>query len=302
MSGSPSDELITIGAAVTLLQESYPEITHSSLRFLEREGLLTSSRTEGGHRLFARADIDRVLLIKEWQRKGLSLDQIRELLEARNRLLVPREISREFLELALASQMEDATQLVLQADKVGMNPETTFYEVLQPALIRLGEKWVEGSATVHQEKEMSVLCRELVTEITLRHSPDFPNGTLFISACVAGERHEIGLCMVSGLLRQRGHRVRYLGPDVATPFLIEAIEAHHPAAVLLTSTIEESFGGCIDAVSAVYENWPGDRAPIVIVGGEMAAHRAQELVDLGALPVRDIRQMLRFDKLLAPTI
>jgi len=299
MSASASEQLMPIGAAVDFLRDRYPEVSHSSLRFLEREGLLSSTRTAGGHRLYAASDLDRVLLIKNWQHQGRSLDEIRGLLEELSQLPDPARLGQEFLNLGLASQLEQAGQLILRADRVGMDPEVTFFDILEPALVRLGEQWAAGTASVHQEKEISVLCRELVTEITLRHAPDFPSDQLFISACVPGERHEIGMCMVNGLLRQRGHRVRYLGPDVATVFLIGAIEANTPKAVLLSSSVEESFPGCLESVAAVNEHWPGGRPPLVIVGGEMAARHAQGLVDLGAVPVRDVRMMLRFDELLA---
>jgi DNA-binding transcriptional MerR regulator/methylmalonyl-CoA mutase cobalamin-binding subunit len=300
VSAPPTNELISIGAAVEQLRARYPEVTHSSLRFLERQGLLSSTRTAGGHRLYARADLDRVALIKSWQRDGHSLEEIRQLLEERSRLRDPARLSREFLELGLASQSEQASQLILQADRLGFEPEVLFFDVMQPALVRLGLMWADGTATVRQEKEISVLCRELVAEITLRHAPDFPTGSLFVSACAPGERHEIGICMVNGILRQRGHRVRYLGPDVATVFLVDAVTSCQPEAVLLSCSVEHSFTGCLDAVQAVDERWKGERPPLIIVGGEMASRGAQELVELGAVPVRDVRTMLRFDELLSP--
>jgi DNA-binding transcriptional MerR regulator len=292
--------LIPIGAAVEQLRARFPDVTHSSLRFLESEGLLNSSRTAGGHRLYAKSDLDRYTLIKNWQREGHTLDGIRELLEEREHLQDPATLAKAFLDLALESQLERAGQLILQADRLGMEPETLYFDVLQPALVRLGEQWAAGTASVHQEKEISVLSRELVTEIASRHAPDYPTGSGFVSACAPGERHEIGLCMVNAVLRQRGHFVRYLGPDVATAFLIEAVEAHKPEGVLLSTSTEESFAGSLGAVQGVYQHWSGERPPLVIVGGHMAAHRAQRLVDLGAVPVRNVRMMLSFDKLLSP--
>jgi len=295
-----SENLMPIGAAVELLRAQHPDVTHSSLRFLEREGLVSSTRTDGGHRLYARADIEHILLIKNWQRQGHSLEEIRGFLAERSALKDPALLSRDFLDLGLASQLERAGQLILQADRIGMDPDVIFFDVLQPALARLGEKWANGTASVHQEKEISVLCRELVTEITLRHSVDPLTDTVFISACAPGEKHEIGIIMVNGLLRQRGHRVRYLGPDVATVFLIEAIKANIPKAILLSSTVEESFSGCLKAVDAINEQWPGERSPLIIVGGEIAARHAQELVELGAAPIRDVRMIVRLEELLAP--
>lgn len=52
-------------------------IAVSALRFYEAEGLLTTSRTEGGQRQYARAMLRRVAFIRIAQRVGLSLEEIR---------------------------------------------------------------------------------------------------------------------------------------------------------------------------------------------------------------------------------
>lgn len=52
-------------------------IAVSALRFYEAEGLLTTSRTEGGQRQYERAMLRRVAFIRIAQRVGLSLDEIR---------------------------------------------------------------------------------------------------------------------------------------------------------------------------------------------------------------------------------
>src|SRR5687767_5899676 len=75
--------LLSIGQVVTHLQAEYPDVSHSSLRFLEREGLVTPHRTPGGHRLFTKQDVDRVRQIKRWQEQRLSLAEIRQRLTMR---------------------------------------------------------------------------------------------------------------------------------------------------------------------------------------------------------------------------
>jgi len=48
-------------------------LTVSSLRFLEKEGLVTPERTAGGHRRYTQADVERVRFIKEMQRRFFPL-------------------------------------------------------------------------------------------------------------------------------------------------------------------------------------------------------------------------------------
>ena len=74
-------EHLTIGEAVALLQKEFPDLTSSSLRFLEREGLLHPQRTPGGHRLYSDDDIARIRLIKHLQsERHYPLDVIRHML------------------------------------------------------------------------------------------------------------------------------------------------------------------------------------------------------------------------------
>src|SRR5680860_77152 len=81
MSTPGATRLFTIGEAVAKLRSDYPDMSHSALRFLQREGLVDPVRTAGGHRLFTHGDLDRIRRIKRWQRHRLSLAEIRQRLE-----------------------------------------------------------------------------------------------------------------------------------------------------------------------------------------------------------------------------
>src|ERR687889_2193402 len=93
----PPDALLSIGSVVAELQRSYPDVSHSSLRFLEREGLITSIRTRGGHRLYSPADVERIRQIKTWQAQRLSLEEIRQRLVDLDRLPAPAVLAESFL-------------------------------------------------------------------------------------------------------------------------------------------------------------------------------------------------------------
>src|ERR687890_1488545 len=105
---APSNALVSIGSVVTELQRSYPDVSHSSLRFLEREGLITSIRTPGGHRLYSRADVERIRQIKTWQAQRLSLDEIRQRLVDLDRLPAPAVLAEAFLRQALNGEQAAA--------------------------------------------------------------------------------------------------------------------------------------------------------------------------------------------------
>lgn len=68
-------------------------LTKRAIRFYEEEGLLSPAvRSEGGYRLFTARDVERLQRISRLKHAlGISLQEIRELLEAEDRIAVLRQ-------------------------------------------------------------------------------------------------------------------------------------------------------------------------------------------------------------------
>jgi methanogenic corrinoid protein MtbC1 len=280
-----TEELISIGSVVAELQRSYPDVSHSSLRFLEREGLITSIRTRGGHRLYSRTDIDRIRQIKVWQAQRLSLDQIRQRLADLGRLPPPSALTEMFLSRALDGDLASAYQTIIAADDVGMPLTRLFGEVLQPALTELGQRWEHGELLVAQEKEVSELARDLIADLSLRHAHTPANGPALVAACVEGERHELGLRMVCGLFRAEGWAVHYLGADVAPRFLLEAVQLHRPKVILLSVKLAKNLPAVKEAIDVLSSELSSEHVPPIVVGGQLAIEQSEALRAWGAIPV-----------------
>ena len=84
MTEAPSRRrLLTIGTVCGLLQDEFPDVSISKIRYLEDQGLLNPRRTEGGYRLFSEDDVERLETILRLQRdEFLPLRVIRQELEA----------------------------------------------------------------------------------------------------------------------------------------------------------------------------------------------------------------------------
>ena len=78
------EEYYTISQVAEMLDSEFPDLTVSSLRFLEKEGLMRPERTTGGHRRYTQAHVERVRFIKEMQRRFFPLSLIREMLRQAN--------------------------------------------------------------------------------------------------------------------------------------------------------------------------------------------------------------------------
>jgi DNA-binding transcriptional MerR regulator len=83
---SADGALLSIGAVLSRLQDEFPEVTISKIRFLEAEGLVEPQRTPSGYRKFGTRDVERLAYVLRVQRDHyLPLRVIREHLDALDR-------------------------------------------------------------------------------------------------------------------------------------------------------------------------------------------------------------------------
>ncbi|MHB8694600.1 MAG: transcriptional regulator FtsR [Solirubrobacteraceae bacterium] len=64
----PRQKAVTIGSVCKALEQEFPEISISKIRYLEDQKLLTPRRTQGGYRLYTQNDIQRLRTILRLQR------------------------------------------------------------------------------------------------------------------------------------------------------------------------------------------------------------------------------------------
>jgi MerR family transcriptional regulator, light-induced transcriptional regulator len=287
---------MTIGAAVAELSSVYPRVTQSSLRFLEREGLIAPARSPGGHRLYSAADIARVRQIKFWQSQHLSLDEIRDRLSAQMELGTPEILARQFLDL-IPEGSQAARELLQRADTLGMPVVELFDAVIRPAMIMVGDEWANGALRVGQEHEATEVALEVIAELAGRHAHPSPTGPgpSLLAACVAGEQHDLGLRMIVARLRAEGLRIHFLGADVDSKYLLAEVEAREPVAILLSATSSDRLSS-VRATAVRLQAVRSQQPPTVIVGGQIARTRSSELRELGIVTASsdDLRADLQF--------
>jgi DNA-binding transcriptional MerR regulator len=129
----PSD-LVQIGEVA-----ERAKLSLRTVRYYEEMGLVSpEARTEGGFRLYSDAQVDRLLLIKRMKPLGFSVQEMRELLDARETLRrdeaderaqeAARELLGRFAHAAaeqcekLRLQVESADELVWQLKRESRRP------------------------------------------------------------------------------------------------------------------------------------------------------------------------------------
>jgi len=73
---------LSIGEVLSLLQDEFPDITISKIRFLESQGLIDPERTASGYRKFYESDLDRLrFILREQKEHFLPLRVIKDRLD-----------------------------------------------------------------------------------------------------------------------------------------------------------------------------------------------------------------------------
>lgn len=122
-------ELFKIGEAVKLLQKDYPEISHSTLRFWEKEGLIVpSQKTSGGQRFYSEFELDLIRLIKELSFSGASKQEI---------IKRVTEIKNE------GEKASDTLKHMLGASKAARDAKSAISQILKQKGIIGDETWLE---------------------------------------------------------------------------------------------------------------------------------------------------------------
>ena len=96
------DDLLTIGAVARR-----SGVAPSALRYYESRGLLGTTRTSGGHRLFHRSVLRRLAFVRAAQNVGLSLEEIADALAALPSSRTPTKADWARLSRAWRSRLDE---------------------------------------------------------------------------------------------------------------------------------------------------------------------------------------------------
>src|SRR3954451_19410335 len=227
------------------------------LRAWERRyGLVRPSRSSGGLRLYASADVERVGLMQQHLAEGLAAAEAaapasRAVVRggapaAASRAVVggeapPPALSSAALRAELADALdgfdEPRAQAILDRLLAVTTLEALLSEVVLPYLRELGERWARGDASVAEEHFATAILRGRLLGIARGWGVGIGPGAVL--ACLPGEQHELGLIAFGLALRAHGWRIVYLGPDAPIKTIEDVCRRLHPNLVVVSAVTRE---------------------------------------------------------------
>jgi methanogenic corrinoid protein MtbC1 len=134
---------------------------------------------------------------------------------------------------ALVGMDVAAANAILDRSFSALSLESAAKSVVLPALREIGERWERGEASVAEEHFASNLLRARL--LALARGWSGGGARRAILCCPSGEQHDLGLIVFGLVLRERGWRVTYLGPDTPIPDLATTASLIGPDAVVVSS-------------------------------------------------------------------
>lgn len=243
-----------------------------------RYGAVKPLRTESRYRVYSSTDIEDLRWLKEQvEEKGISISQAVRMLKAdRNALAAPNpepvyheadetydRMGSQIYEALLAFQSEQANRLIDYGFSI-YGYDAMFYKVLVPVLVRVGDAWEKGEATVVQEHFMTgLIIRRFYQFFHLFpvHS-HLPKALAF---CPEGEHHHVGLLLFSLLMRRNGLDVVYLGANTPVEGLLDMIGEQEINIVCISVTDPQLVSAAEELVRRVEMQYPEIR---ILLGGK----------------------------------
>ena len=151
--------------------------------------------------------------------------------------------------------------------------EDTVIDFLIPIMREVGERWARGQLSVAEEHAASALVGSWLGA-QMRNLPPPLRPGVIATATPPGERHELGLQMLSLFLRRQGLEVLHVGSDLPAGDLAALIAQKSATITCLAVSTEHALPGLTEVVAELRAASPN--MTIGVGGPWFAAHDAPE--------------------------
>jgi DNA-binding transcriptional MerR regulator len=258
-----------------------------TLRAWERRyGLIRPTRTDSGHRLYTREQIEQIQRVLALLEKGIPISQVRQVIEARAEGAAPA-VAKGPWPAYLERMVSAITRFDENALEDTYNEALALYpadlvtrRLLLPLLEELGERWASAEGSVAEEHFFGVYLRNKLGA-RFHHRARGNTGPKLLIACLPGELHEIGALLFALAVQELGYRIVLLGANMPLADLPVVVRRAAIDAIVLSGSVTPSpellTADLPRLVAAV-------RVPVCVGGLTSVKHR-DALVAAGAHPM-----------------
>lgn len=247
-----------------------------TLRTWERRyHLIEPVRTPKGHRLYTKEHIAMLSRVVELLDRGIPISRItyaaitedNASAVTQEQLFWRRMIDRMIVAIG---RFNESVLENTYNEAMSLYPiETVTQKLLLPMLEKLGRRWESGEGTIAEEHFFGVYLRNKLGA-RFHHKKRLENAPAFITACIPGERHEIGLLLFALSAYDHGYRCILLGADIPLSELPKALVQSGSNGIVLSASLIEDPAAFEQDLSDLVKN---SAAPVFIGGFGSLVHK-----------------------------
>jgi MerR family transcriptional regulator, light-induced transcriptional regulator len=256
-----------------------------------RYGAVAPERSEGGHRLYSDADIERLRLLHRVVSAGRRIGDVATLPDQALYELAQEDAAqtlggRTAIEPAAESDefVQACMERIRQWDGPGLESilrramstlgVPRFIQAVQPVLARIGHDWQEGSIRPTHEHMASAVFRRILLDAVANAGGPVREPTIVV-ATPQGAVHDLGALMTAALASAEGWSVVFLGADLPASDLAKAAVASGARALAVSVTHPPGDARIAEELRTVLEETPAQVA--LIIGGRSVDSYADSL-------------------------
>lgn len=279
--------------------EQLSGIKAHTLRIWEqRYNLLSPKRTETNIRFYDDEDLKLILNVALLNDNGVKISKIASMdsVEIREEVmkLTERSLTHDdqihALTICMIEMDEDRFDKILSTNIIKLGFEQTMMNIIYPFMSKIGVLWQTGAINPAQEHFISNLVRQkLIVAIDGQISKG--GGKKFLLFLPEGELHETSMLFASYLIKNKGHKVIYLGQSTPYEDLLSVYNLHQPEYLLTVITTSPSSEYVQEYLNSLSKRFPN--AHILVTGYQVIG---QDLVFPSNVRllnyIRDIKEFL----------
>jgi methanogenic corrinoid protein MtbC1 len=204
----------------------------------------------------------RIESVSSWGSSGDALPQGLEAPEARD--------ARLYLLRLLQRDREGAAEIAAAALSQGASLGHVYERILMPALAEVGRMWHLQEATIADEHYCTGATQMIMARLRASVPTRPSRGKRVVATAVGGDLHEVGIRMVADLFDADGWDVEFLGANMPTADLVDAIDpdrgGHATDLVAASASTTLAVRAVADLVSAIRSHAATAHVPIIVGG------------------------------------
>lgn len=279
--------------------EQLSGIKAHTLRIWEqRYNLLSPKRTDTNIRFYDDDDLKLILNVALLNDNGFKISKIvsmeREEMRDEVMRLTERSLTHDdqihALTISMIEMDEERFDKILSTNILKLGFEQTMMNIIYPFMSKIGVLWQTGAINPAQEHFISNLVRQKLI-VAIDGQIHTNTGKKFLLFLPEGELHEVSILFASFLIKNKGHKVIYLGQNTPTEDLNQVYDIHNPEFLLTVITTSPSSEFAQDYINGLADRFKESQLVVTgyqVIGQDLKFHTNVRQLNY----IRDIKVFL----------